>query len=121
MKKLVWCSAHAPTNEQKEELSLIGDLIMLKDLNPELQGLINNCPSDRIALLGMANQLSDIDGCLVQPGGSPLFLYILGSVIQGARNKNSVLFAHSERVSADVPQSDGTVIKTSVFKHLGFI
>jgi hypothetical protein len=43
-----------------------------------------------------------------------------GSFIQGAMNKGNILFSHSERVS-DTPQPDGSVVKTSVFKHLGFI
>jgi hypothetical protein len=44
-----------------------------------------------------------------------------GSFIQGAMNKGNILFSHSERVSIDTPQPDGSVVKTSVFKHLGFI
>jgi hypothetical protein len=54
-------------------------------------------------------------------GGSPLFLFMAGSFIQGAMNKGNILFSHSERVSIDTPQPDGSVVKTSVFKHLGFI
>jgi hypothetical protein len=38
-----------------------------------------------------------------------------------AMNKGNILFSHSERVSIDTPQPDGSVVKTSVFKHLGFI
>jgi hypothetical protein len=51
-------------------------------------------------------------------GGSPLFLFMAGSF--GAMNKGNILFSH-ERVSIDTPQPDGSVVKTSVFKHLGFI
>jgi uncharacterized protein YuzB (UPF0349 family) len=34
-------------------------------------------------------------------GGSPLFLFMAGSFIQGAMNKGNILFSHSERVSID--------------------
>jgi hypothetical protein len=30
-------------------------------------------------------------------------------------NKGNILFSHSERVSIDTPQPDGSVVKTSVF------
>jgi hypothetical protein len=51
----------------------------------------------------------------------PIVLFMAGSFIQGAMNKGNILFSHSERVSIDTPQPDGSVVKTSVFKHLGFI
>jgi hypothetical protein len=35
-------------------------------------------------------------------------------------NKGNILFSSSERLSIDTPQPDGSVVKTSVFKRLGF-
>jgi hypothetical protein len=55
---------------------------------------------------------------LVQLGGSPLFLFMAGSFIQGAMK--GIYYSPKERVSIDTPQPDGSVVKTSVFKHLGF-
>jgi hypothetical protein len=44
----------------------------------------------------------------------------IGSFIQGAMNKG-IYYSLIARVSIDTPQPDGSVVKTSVFKHLGFI
>ena len=56
---------------------------------------------------------------VILPIGSPAFMYTLAS-----RNDEicaDKLFAHSERVSKEVTNADGTVTKTSVFNHIGFI
>jgi uncharacterized protein (DUF2267 family) len=37
---------------------------------------------------------------------------------KGRINKGNILFSHSERVSIDTPQPDGSVVKTSVFRAL---
>jgi hypothetical protein len=125
MKKLLWCSAHTPTSEQLTSLQEMGKLIFLKDVNPPLQEEVNNCPADRGQLLSIARSLNhlaiELDCTIVQLGGSPLFLYIAGAEINGSMSKARIIFAHSERVSIDSPQPDGTVVKTSVFKHIGWI
>ena len=125
MKKMLWCSAHTPTKEQINSLSEMGELVFLKDVDASLQDRINNCSSDRVELLKLADDINalrlQMDCTIVQLGGSPLFLYIAGAMINGCMSKSVLLFAHSERVSVDVPQEDGTVVKTSVFKHIGWI
>jgi hypothetical protein len=83
---------------------------------------ISNCPNNRQEIKELISDFRDVKtSMLVQWGGSPLFLFMAGSFIQGAMNKGNILFSHSERVSIDTPQPDGSVVKTSVFKHLGFI
>ncbi len=125
MKTLLWCSAHTPTSEQLNSLQEMGKLMFLKDVKPSLQEKINNCPADRTELMSLAKDLSELrsslDCTIVQLGGSPMFLYIAGAIMNGCMSKSVLLFAHSERVSVDSPQPDGTVIKTSVFKHIGWI
>ena len=125
MKKLLWCSAHTPTKEQLDSLNEMGQLVFLKDVDASLQEQINNCSSDRRELISLANDINklrlELDCTLVQLGGSPMFLYIAGATINSCLSKQVLIFAHSERVSLDVPQEDGTVIKTSVFKHIGWI
>jgi hypothetical protein len=125
MKKLIWCSAHTPTQEQLTSLQEMGEVVFLKDVKPSLQEKINNCPADRGELMSLAQELNhltiELDCTIVQLGGSPLFLYIAGAEINGCLSKAKIIFAHSERVSVDSPQPDGTVIKTSVFKHIGWI
>jgi hypothetical protein len=93
---------------------------------PKMMERISNCPNNRQEIKELISDFRDVlesfDACtIVQLGGSPLFLFMAGSFIQGAMNKGNILFSHSERVSIDTPQPDGSVVKTSVFKHLGFI
>ena len=123
MTKFLWCSVHKPTAEQTEELLAKGKLYFLVDIDPAMQDSLNNCPANRAELSRLAVDLSYKAGeyTIVQPGGSPIFQFMLGLVAEQAGIDASILYAHSERVSIDTPQSDGTVVKTSVFKHLGFI
>ena len=125
MKNLLWCSAHTPTKEQMESLNSMGQVIFLKDVNTSIQDRINNCSSDRRELMALAQELNkirlELDCTIVQLGGSPMFLYIAGATINSCLSKQVLIFAHSERVSVDMPQEDGTVVKTSVFKHIGWI
>jgi hypothetical protein len=123
---MLWCSAHQPTQEQINELEEKGRLILLKEHSPKMMERISNCPNNRQEIKELISDFRDVlesfDACtIVQLGGSPLFLFMAGSFIQGAMNKGNILFSHSERVSIDTPQPDGSVVKTSVFKHLGFI
>ena len=121
-KKLLWCSAHIPTKEQLDELSTMGELFFLKDLNASLQEKISNCPSERVELTKMCHSLGALgkfEGfTLVQLGGSPLFLVTAGQLLGG---DVKMIFADSERISQDIPQADGSIKKISFFKHLGFI
>ena len=130
-KKNIWCSIHQPTPEQLKEL---GNVVLLQDLNPELQGKLNNTPSTKKELFSLAVELlvfcGDYDN-IVQPGGSPAFQYHLGIAASeqvpacdgGFIFKYDVLvrYSHSARVSEDIPQADGSVKKVSIFKHLGWI
>ena len=120
--KLLWCSAHTPTNEQLDELSTMGKLFFLKDIDCSLQEKISNCPSDRTELVKMCHSLGALgkfeNFTLVQLGGSPLFLVTAGQLLGG---EVKMIFADSDRVSEDIPQADGSIKKVSFFKHLGFI
>ena len=60
---------------------------------------------------------SQIDASHVMIGGMPSFMPILQSVLQAA--DYHVGFACTDRVSVDVPDGNGGVKKTSVFKHVG--
>jgi hypothetical protein len=51
-------------------------------------------------------------------GGSPLFLFMAGSFIQGAMNKG-IYYSLIARVSIDTPQPDGSVVKTRCIQTLG--
>lgn len=129
MNKFIWCSAHTPSAEQVEELNsswgMEGDLVMLKDIYPNVQTFLNNCSDSYTDMLETAKDLHDIamkdNAVLVQPGGSPAFQYVLGKVRMTSLHMSTVLYAHSERVSTDAHGVDGIVKKTSYFKHIKFI
>jgi hypothetical protein len=128
MRTSVWCSAHTPTEQQVNELTnnFKSALVFLKDVNPELQEKLNNTPSDRVELFTLANELFNVAArieadYIVQPGGSPAFQFVLGTVREERVLAPQMLYAHSERVSTDEVHPDGTVLKTSVFTHVKFL
>lgn len=56
---------------------------------------------------------------VILPIGSPAFMYTLAS-----RNDEicaDKLFAHSERISKEVTNEDGSITKTNTFKHVKFL
>jgi hypothetical protein len=62
---------------------------------------ISNCPNNRQEIKELISDFRDVlesfDACtIVQLGGSPLFLFMAGSFIQGAMNKGNILFSHRE-------------------------
>ena len=128
-KKYLWASpVHKPTEEQISELLAQGTVDYLKEVRPELANKLANCPADKAELNDMAQELLYLQKenryILVQPGGSPAFQYQLGVRHSEKYPKGdctgSILYAHSERVSVEVEQADGSVVKTSVFKHVKF-
>lgn len=121
MRNLLWCANHTPTIEQHISLNDMGNIIHLKDISPELAERLSNTPSDRNECKILANDISElaerIEAKIIQLGGSPLFLVMAAGVIGSGR----IIFADSERVSEDIPQSDGSIKKVSIFKHKGWI
>lgn len=113
--------AHKLTPEQVAELG--SEPTHIRDIDPVLAGQIANCPGDAVALGVMASDLcrraaDDDDGRILAGSGSPAFTARLG--IRAQRFNVTLVFAHSERVSIDEPQPDGSVKKTAIFKHVKF-
>lgn len=52
-------------------------------------------------------------------GGAPFFMGPLGNKLTNIGYK--VVYSFTDRVSVDQVNEDGTITKTSVFKHLGFV
>ncbi|WP_274585843.1 hypothetical protein V9W64_10710 [Neisseria leonii] len=52
-------------------------------------------------------------------GGAPYLMSALENALKSRGIKP--LYAFSERVSAETVQPDGTVLKTNVFRHVGFV
>lgn len=114
---------HQLTAEQIQELKemgYVGDIILLKDHNPDLFNKLSNCPDNQFELLQLAKELvsNGLNADLLRPIGSPAFNAVLDRVLFETHVKS--LFSHSERISVDEPQADGSVVKKSVFKHIKF-
>jgi len=77
-----------------------------------------NDVTPRYALSFVRPEVAADDLCAMI-GGAPYLMGHLAAVLHkvGVRP----LFALSDRVSEEVPLSDGTVKKVSVFRHLGFV
>lgn len=121
--KILWASAHDPTLEQLREMEEAGEVSFLKKVSPELFQKLTNLQIDS-NLRQLAEELVSFlrkknFSMLVQPAGSPAFLFVLGTVMKDT--EFPVFFAHSKRVSKDVPQPDGTIKKVSTFRHEGWI
>jgi hypothetical protein len=120
MRNLLWCANHQPLPEQLESLLLMGNLLFLKDIAPNLMIRLTNTPSNRDACKELADEISDValenDAKIVQLGGSPLFLVMASPIIGSGR----MIFADSDRISEDIPQQDGSVKKISTFRHKGW-
>jgi hypothetical protein len=80
---------------------------------------ISNCPNNDRRLKNSSlfrDVLENFDLYYCTIGRKPIVL--IHGIIQGAMNKGNIFSSESEH---DTPQPDGSVVKTSVFKHLGFI
>lgn len=129
MKKILWCPQHQITEDQRAEL---GPVIIedLQTVDPKLFKSLSNTTLDS-NLVDLADQLYKICqkyNVVVLPIGSPAFMFAFASQEAGGEpmmhpyhRRFQILFAYSERVSEDVPQSDGTVKKIAIFKHIKFI
>jgi hypothetical protein len=69
---------------------------------------------------GLLNQAkNDNDKLFALIGGAP---YLMGPLEQALKSEGiQPLYAYSERESVETINADGTVIKTAVFKHKGYI
>ena len=117
--------AHKLTPEQVGELG--EEPTHIREIDPKLAALIADCPAQREMLFDMARTLCDLamkreDHRILAGSGSPAFTASLGICLGlNAGYDNVVLiFAHSERVSEDQPQPDGSVKKVSTFRHVKF-
>jgi hypothetical protein len=131
MKHVLWTPQHEPTPEQVSELRQIaefGELKKLSNIAPDLCGQLQNCPAE--GLDDLARRLYSVCqdfSVVILPIGSPAFMWKFSIVCSQVAHRPDHghipvwLFAHSIRESRDEPQSDGSVKKTSVFRHERFI
>ena len=128
MVTVLWAAAHQITEEQRSSLlESYEEIAILQEADPVLWGKLTNLKLEdnrrelAFELLNTAQIIcNDKFPVIVQPAGDPAFQYQLG-IVEEKSALITVRYAFSERVSVDVPQADGSVIKTSVFKHMGWV
>ena len=108
----IWCSVHQPSEEQIKEIESKGfTFYTLLIIDSELQDKLSNTPGSYNECYELAGELLRKYGKhqLVQVGGSMLFQFALGQRFEMLNFINRPLYAHSERISEDIPQEDGSV------------
>lgn len=124
MERIIW------TPEQAAELAGYYpgcDIVTLSELEPELFGMLSQCPADEADIEKLCEALWMRFGdpkewiAMVLPIGSPAFMFKFSRYAYIQKMFMDFLFAHSTRESVDEPQPDGSVKKVSVFRHQKFI
>ncbi len=120
--KILNLTQHSPSVEQTE--AGVVDSVR----SPEIKALLNftSLPTGEeikaraAALAGIAEQFLEMaGGNSAMIGGAP---YLMAPLENALMDRGIVpLYAYSERVSVEETLPDGSVKKTQVFKHLGFV
>ena len=115
---IVNLTQHQATETQKQAgvvetncPSVVGILLTFDSI-PTKQEMKNR--ADDLVLLALDSGAKE-----AMIGGAPFFMSTLEAALQKAGIKP--LYAFSKRESVDQQQEDGTVRKTTVFNHLGFV
>lgn len=112
---------HAPTPEQVAVGVLpttkeVQDLLTFRSLptREEIWDRVNNLVAAvKAAGFGFPS------GTQVMVGGAP---YLMGPLVDALQMEGfKPVFSFTERVSVETPNGDGTVTKTNVFKHVGWV
>lgn len=112
---------HAPTPEQAaagvlQSTKEVQDLLTFKSL-PSREEIWTRAD----ALVGMvkAAGFGFPSGTQVMVGGAP---YLMAPLVEALKNEGfKPVFSFTERVSVEKDNGDGTVTKTNVFKHVGWV
>ncbi|HPW67759.1 MAG TPA: hypothetical protein PLS84_11860 [Salinivirgaceae bacterium] len=125
MKKILNTMQHALTSEQETDLGGMFGIYYLRelqDVNFELFKQLSNIAVD--------SDLNDLANCLLEvarkfdivilPIGSPAFMFKFATKTP-ANMDITFLFAHSDRIAIEKTNDDGTITKTSIFKHVKFL
>lgn len=121
--KIVNLTQHTPTPEQIEA----GVFDLEQDARDEIKDLLTfTAMPTPDELQDRAEQLVDLveastNATSAMIGGAPFFMEPLARELRARTTTITPLFAFSERESVEETLSDGTVRKTSIFRHIGFI
>ena len=92
----------------------ITDRLLFEEL-PTQQEIVDR--AEAIARIASGNNYSGVKHAMI--GGAPYLMPLLEKSLR--RVGITPLYSFSERVSEEVHQADGSVVKTNVFKHVGFV
>lgn len=140
MKKILNTMQHALTDEQIIDLNNMftqNNISNLRDVDNELFKQISNISVDA-NLNDLAEQLLNVAkefDIVILPIGSPAFMFkfatkippkfpsiLFPNIFNPPVNMDlTFLFAHSDRVSVEKQNEDGTITKTNIFKHVKFL
>ncbi len=126
------CTAHELTEEQKQKALEYSNILMdLKTYNPNLWEKLVNCPAEVETLKTLAEELLSFFRELWQksnqnllihfPIGSPAFQAIFFQKLDRKNLPIRILFSHSDRVSVEEIQPNGSVIKKGLFQFVKFL
>lgn len=129
------CTAHDLTPEQFEKaLEISRDIKDLKQIHPKLWEKLTNCPAEQEKLKSLCEEYikflrefteiqvkQNVKMNLHFPIGSPALMALF--FLEYGKNPFPVkfFFSHSERVSIDELQKDGSIVKKVIFKFQGFL
>lgn len=125
MKKILNTMQHALTDEQIIDLNNMftqNNISNLRDVDNELFKQISNISVDA-NLNDLAEQLLNVAkefDIVILPIGSPAFMFTFSRLTHFHRDI-VFIFAHSDRISVEKQNEDGTITKTNVFKHVKFL
>jgi len=126
-------TAHELTKEQieaaKRQLE-IDEFLDAKDVIPKhLLWRLRQCPADEKEVYKLATKINyildryaydyGIDLYVHLPAGSPAFMWCFANVFSHKFLK--AVFSHTRRITEEVQQPDGSVVKKSVFRFERFI
>ena len=111
---------HSATQDQLEA----GVIDLAPDLKQILKNLLDfsEVPSKQEILtraVAITTIAMEYGASHVMIGGAPYLMGVLESVLKD--NGIKPLYSFTQRVSVESMKEDGTVVKTAVFKHIGFV
>jgi len=126
------CTAHELTQDQIKLARDYADKILdLKADNTDLHTKLVNCPPEIEVIQYLALDLlqylmskyneSEAKLTVHLPIGSPAFMAVFFMKLDRVSLSFRIVFSHSDRVSIDERQEDGSIVKRAVFKFIKFI
>jgi hypothetical protein len=123
---LINLTQHELTPEQREFIDVecytdrqkVKDLLTFTKL-PSKADILYRALDLAAIVENIVDQDEHVDLFLVLIGGAP---YLMKPLIEELKELGVIpVFSYTDRVSVETMQPDGSVVKTNVFKHIGFV